>query len=88
MSDGIDQVDGTVAKKKKGRGPTVARWQLAVQCCESVEGAPASIGLRVLETKYTSPEAALKAVQTEGLVLAKYVVREICTESMVTARMI
>lgn len=85
MSDGIDQGDGTVAKKKKGRGPTVARWQVAVQSCESADGA---IGLKVLEPKYTSPEAALKAVQTEGLVLAKYVVRAIRTESMVTARLI
>lgn len=88
MSDGIDQGDRTVSKKKKGRGPTVARWQLAEQSCERLEGATASIGLRVLEPKYTSPEAALKAVQTKQLLLARYIVREIRIDAMLTARMI
>lgn len=84
MSETTEQTE-IKAQKKKGRGPTVARWQLAVQDCV---GGEAGVLLKVLEPKYTSPEAALKAVQTEGMVLAKFVVREIKTESQVTARLV
>jgi hypothetical protein len=80
MSDGTDNGAEGVAKKKKGRGPTVARWQLG-----ALDG---NLGLMILEPKYTSPEAALQAVQKEGILTARYLVREIVTETRVTARMV
>jgi len=79
MSDGTEQTE-VKAQKKKGRGPTVARWQLG-----ALDG---NLGLMVLEPKYTSPEAALKAVQEDGIVTARYLVREIVTETKVLARMV
>ncbi len=58
MAEETEQVTAVqipvVAKSKKGRGPTVARWQIATIVGDS--------GVLVQQEKYISPEAALKAV--------------------------
>jgi hypothetical protein len=93
MSDPVDQVDqgekGKQKPKKKGRGATVARWQLAVAqrgaVAEAMEEGPETIC--VLPEKYISPEAALRAIEA-GKPEARYLVREIVTKVKVVAKMV
>ena len=98
MSDGVDQVDqgenGKQKPKKKGRGATVARWQLAVALRgavarammeQAMEDGPETIC--VLPEKYISPEAALRAIEA-GKPEARYLVREIVTKVKVVAKMV
>lgn len=84
MAEETEQVPAVqipvVAKSKKGRGPTVARWQIATIVGDG--------GVLVQQEKYISPEAALKAVETKGIENAKYVVREIIAETKITARLV
>jgi hypothetical protein len=73
-----------VAKAKRGRGATVARWMIGVLR----EGEDSDHPTIILEDKYISPESALRAIETKGIENAKYIVREIVAETKVTARLV
>jgi hypothetical protein len=70
-----------VAKAKRGRGPTVARWQV---CC----GAPSDSEVTVMDDKYTSEQAALKAIENTPIENAVGLFRRIETKTKVVARLV
>jgi len=63
-------------KAKRGRGPTVARWQVVVGPCE------------ILPDKYTSDTAALRAIERDKIENAIGLFRPLAVESKVTARLV
>jgi len=68
-----------VSKAKRGRGPTVEKWQLG-----QVEADGKVI---VLNQKYKSPEAALHAIEDGAMENIGYMVRMIETKTVVKARL-
>lgn len=67
-------------KNKRGRGPTIARLQIAV----GNEGEP----VEILAEKYTNEAAALKAIESTPIENAMYLVRRIETARKVVARLV
>lgn len=89
MSDGITNTNTntnesmnesmTPAKSKKTRGPTIARWQIV-----QLDGGVVTI----MPEKYTSPEAALRAIEKEHIKNTAYIARAIETKVEMKARLI
>ena len=75
-------VQTTEPKKRKGRGPTVARIQIAVNCMIS----PSEDTVTILPNKFATNEAALKYIEAEKIEHVRYLTLPVSAEVRLTAK--
>ena len=79
-TDMVGETTMAIGKVKRGRGPTVEKWQLG-----QVEADGRVI---VLPQKYKSPEVALHAIEDGAMANIGYMVRMIGTKTVIKARLV
>ena len=75
-----------ISKPRKGRGPTVARWQVVVKTGPGC--GPVCEDVTLLPDKHISEDAALKAIAAGPIQGAIGLFRRVETETKVIARLV
>ena len=82
MSDTDPQTQTTEPKKRKGRGPTVARWRI---CIAHLEGDGHEF-VEILQDKFPTQESALRKIETDKIENVRGLFLPVSAEVRLTAK--